>query len=315
MQRKIQLADVDLNLLVALNALLDNSSVTLAAKDVGVTQSAMSHSLRRLRLLFDDKLLVRGGNGMVLTPKAQSLLLPLRQTLLLLQDTIKVGARFEPRTAEREFCICATDHTQFLFIPQLNEIVKREAPNVSIFVRNYIGNDVMDRLSNGEIDVVLSGALVEPPPRIVRKRVCEERMLCLVRAEHSGIGDTLSLEDYVKYPHLLVAPVGAGPGVVDELLAARDLQRHISIRVQNFMIAPWILKCSDLILTVPDRMWTIYNKVTTLRRFEPPLDIPAIPTFLFWHERNRDDPAMKWLRDAIERAFATATQSPDIPDV
>ncbi|WP_428263594.1 LysR family transcriptional regulator [Haliangium sp.] len=308
-RRRIQLGHIDLNLLVALHTLLETGSVTGAARQVGVTQSAMSHSLRRLRVMLSDQLLVRGKKGMSLTERAEAMRDPLSKHLLSLQDTLRAGEHFAPERAEREFRLCATDHTQLLFAPALVSRLVREAPKVTLSLRMFVGGKVMDRLLEGGLDLVLGGNLIEPSPRIMRRWICDDRMMCAVREGHPSVGDEVSLEAYAALPHLLVAPVGRGPGLVDELLLGHDLRRHVGVRVHSFLIAPWILARSDCIITAPERILRVYRRSVPLRILAPPIEIPPVRTYAYWHERDQDDPGLRWLREVVAEAFAATASS------
>lgn len=302
--RKIQLSDIDLNLLVALHALLDTGSVTQAAAQIGITQSAMSHTLRRLRSLLGDKLLVRGRAGMHLTPRAEALREPLFHNLLALQETIRASSSFVAAESEREIALSATDFLQLLFLPQLARILGQEAPRMRLRVITAPVDRYADMLGSGELDLMVGSVLVDSHPRIRRELVTMQRMLCAVRRDHPRIAGALSLDQYTELPHVLISPSGKGPGLVDDLLAGMDRSRRIAVRLSSFLIAPWVVASSDCILTAPERVITMLHDTLHLQVLEPPLELAAIPIALLWHERSLHDPAIQWLRSVIARAFS-----------
>ncbi|WP_428263595.1 LysR family transcriptional regulator [Haliangium sp.] len=296
----IRLGGIDLNLLVALHELLETSSVTQAAQRLGITQSAMSHVLRRLRSVFGDKLLVRGQGGMVLTPRAEAIREPLYRSLIGLQDTLVSHERFEPAESERVFRLVVSDYVQLTFLPRLVARVAEEAPGAQIHVE--IINDVdglMDQLLAGEFDMATGGPLVKAPPEVLRDVLLDDRLVCVLRRGHPRVGQHLTLDDYVALPHLLVSPSGQGPGTVDVQLAAMGRARHIAVRVQNFLSAPFLLVDSDLVLTAPERLVAAYAQTLDLDVYEPPLALPPFQIVALWNYRDRDRPAITWLREVI----------------
>ncbi len=314
-RRKIVLAEVDLNLLVALEALLDTHSVTRAARRIGVTQSAMSHSLRRLRALLADDVLIRDGGGMTPTPKAEAMREELTASLLKLQATLRSTERFVPAQAKHRFRICAPDYTHLCFAPRLVASVGRSAPGVSLHFKSHIDHRAAQELVAGELDVVVTGELPEVPEPIVRQLLGQERLLCAVRSGHPTLGERLSVEQYAALPHIDITAADSRAGLIDEVLAAHGLQRRVALRLQSFLGSPLILVRSDFVLTAPEGVIEVYRRSLPLRIVEPPIALPPLLTFMHWHERTQDDPAMQWLRDAIRRAFEGRTDAaaPDAP--
>ncbi len=300
--RKIQLGDIDLNLLVALHALIETESVTKAAAQVGITQSAMSHILRRLRDMFDDEVLVRGPGGMVCTPRAESMREALYQGLLAVQDIVRCRDEFLPAESTREFRICASDYMQGLFMPVLINILAEEAPHVRLRIMAMSDGGMLPALISGDLDLSFGGILIKPPPQIMRRLVLEDYMLCAVRRDHPRIRERLTLEDYTQYSHILVSPLGKSGGTVDEALAKIQRKRHVALRVQTFLTAPWMLMSSDYILTAPARILSMYAKILDIAIFKPPIEMAKVPISILWNQRDHDDPAMRWLREIIVRA-------------
>ena len=303
-RRKIQLEEVDLNLLVALQALLETSSVTEAANRVGVTQSAMSRSLRRIRSLLGDDVLVRSKQGMVPTPHAEAMRDELTAALRHLQATIRSTACFVPTEAARTFRICTTDRAQLRFATHLSAHVQREAPHIDLLFRGFSGESSVAELNAGDLDIIVARELNDPNDQLVCKLLAREPMVCAVRADHPHIGEELSVEEYAALPHIGYTAGGEGTSLIDELLAARGLQRQVTLRLQSFLSTPLILARSKCILTAPVGLLEAYRDCLLLRLLKPPLDLPPVLTFAYWHRRNQDDPAMLWLRESIEAAYS-----------
>ncbi|MEZ4237474.1 MAG: LysR family transcriptional regulator, partial [Myxococcota bacterium] len=246
---------VDLNLLVTFDVLARTGSVTRAAQHLGVTQSAVSHALRRLRAELDDPLLVRAGGGMALTARAEALQVPLRAALVAVGRAL-APARFDPATARRHFRLTSPDLFDLLVLPALVARVAAEAPGVDLTVvpRPPPYDAALDA---GELDlaVVPVGVLAEEPgPALVRRTVLGGTYRCYLRRAHPALERPLDLDAYVALPHLLVSPTGAGAGLVDRLLAGVGRQRRVALRVPTFAVAAQVAARTDLVLTAPDSL-------------------------------------------------------------
>jgi DNA-binding transcriptional LysR family regulator len=307
---ELQLSDLDLNLLVALHALLATANVTKAAHRIGISQSAMSHTLRRLREMFGDPLLVRGRNGMVLTPRAEEIQKPLFSSLVELQRIIRHEQTFDPAQSTREFVVAATDFLQLLFLPQLTGMLSREAPGLQLRIRTIPVRQYPAILESGEIDLMIGSTLLPEAPGIMRREVGRERMVCVTRRGHPCVGDKLSLEVYTSLSHILISPAGSsGPGLVDVELAKLGKRRRIAVYLASFLIAPWVVASSDYILTAPQRVVETYCEMLDLQIHEMPLELATLPITVLWHEKSHLDPARKWMREAIARAFVLSANS------
>ena len=298
------LSTVNLNLLVALSALLETRSVSEAARRIRVTKSAVSHSLGALRALFEDPLLVRVGGRLVLTPRAESLREPLGGVLGGVSALLE-GTEFDPSKARRRFSIAAPDFLATLILPSLLDRLRREAPNVELHVVPSMRRGNAWRLETGEIDLAL-GAVVDDAPGIRRAELCTETFACAVRKNHPEIQSTLSLEQYTRTPHLVIS-LGDDdrPTWIDEALAGVGRTRHVAVRVRYFMAAPLVVSRTDLLMTGPAMLIDYFSKLIPLTVFEPPIRLPSYPEEMYWHERHDADPAHRWLRDMIVQVTAS----------
>lgn len=240
--KNIHLSDINLNLLAVLDALLSERSVTRAASNLGLTQSATSHALRRLRDLFDDPLLVRGSAGMVPTALAEELAAPVRSGLLELERAVRGELSFEPRQSRRTFSVATVDHPLLTGLPRFFEYTAKNAPEIGLNVVPFTSG-LAKRLEIGEIDLVLAGAEAEMilalDSGLMRTKVISEDFVCAVRKNHPLIKrKLLDLETYTALPHLLVSPTGTGPGIVDTVLAQQGLERRIAVRIPYFLARP-----------------------------------------------------------------------------
>jgi DNA-binding transcriptional LysR family regulator len=299
---RFELATFNLNLLVALDALLGERSVSGAAKRTRVTPSAMSHSLSELRALLDDPLLVRSGRAMVLTPRAEELGPPLRKLLQDAKRLLAGGATFDPATAERRFVIAAPDFLATLLLPPLLEAIALEAPSVVLEVVPSTRRGNAWLLETGELDLAL-GAIVDHSAAIRRMDLCTEGFACAARKDHPVVRGQLDLRTYVETPHLVIT-LGddAAPTWIDQALAKLGERRRVAVRVRYFMTAPLVISQSDLLLTGPSMLIRYFARLVPLQVLAPPLDLPTYPEEAYWHERFDDDPAHAWLRQLVKKA-------------
>jgi DNA-binding transcriptional LysR family regulator len=293
------LAGIDLNLVVALDALLAECHVTRAAARLGLTQSAASHALGRLRGLLGDPLLVRGPAGMMIpTPLAIRLAPQLRKVLDDLSRVLR-GETFDPTTAQRTFHIGASDYVELVMLPQLSARLARLAPRIDIWLHTY--NDWGDtELASGALDLVLG-----PPRHAARPSAAYERVLftesftCVMRAEHPLARGRLTLRRYCEVSHLMVAPRGTPGSFVDDALAAVGKTRRVALAVPHFLVVPYVIAASDLLATLASRIAKLFASTLELVTVPPPIEVPKFEIALAWHERNHHDAAHRWLRDQL----------------
>jgi DNA-binding transcriptional LysR family regulator len=308
---RIELANFNLNLLLALDGLLGARSVTGAARRVRVTPSAMSHSLAELRSLLGDPLLVRSGRAMVLTPRAEALVGPLHKLLVDAERLLRGGTTFDPRTAERRFVIAAPDFLSTLLLPPLLAAAARDAPGVSLEIVPSARRGNAWLLETGDVDLAL-GAIVDQTPNIRRTDLCTEGFACAARQGHPTIDGSLDLGTYVKTPHLVIT-LGddAGPTWIDQALAQLGQKRRVAVRTRYFMSAPLVIARSDLVLTAPSMLVGYFAQLVPIQVLPPPIELPTYPEEAYWHERFDDDPAHRWLRQLVKtiaRGFGLPTR-------
>jgi DNA-binding transcriptional LysR family regulator len=301
----IHLSGIDLNLLVALDALLSESSVTRAAKRLGVSQSTMSHSLARLRRLLHDDLLVRSSRGMLPTPRALTLATPIRNILEQVVRTIAAAPSFDPRTARRTFTLVTHDYGEIAFLPGLFKRLRREAPGIDIVVR-MIADDVADVLEQGRADVALA-PIRQERPWLCKQALFEEKFVCMLRRGHPAAKRKLTLKQFVALPHALITPRGHLHGPVDALLERLGHRRRIALALPHFLAAPHVVACSDLCVTLPARLATPLARMLPVVLVDPPLPLAGFTMQLGWHERHMRDPAHKWLRGVLASVGAVPT--------
>ena len=289
---------VDLNLLVALDALLAERSVSRAAARLHLSQPATSALLARLRELFGDPLLLRSARGMLATPRALELLGPVRQVLDEVDALIQPRAAFDPARATHTFTLSASDYVEYTLLPKLVDHLERAAPGVSLAVRPLDLELVAKQMESGEVDLCVTGLHNAPATMRVRP-LYTERIVSVVRRDHPGVGAQLTLDTFCSLDHIQVSVRGSGISArIDEALATVGRKRRSRLAVPHFLLVPQIVARSDMISALPQRLALGYAAMLDI--FEPPLEIPGFTVGAIWHERTQRDPAQQWLRDVLE---------------
>jgi LysR family transcriptional regulator, nod-box dependent transcriptional activator len=289
------ISETDLNLLLALDVLLAERSVTVAADRLGLTQSAVSRILARLRATFGDPLFVRTSRGLTPTQRALALAGPVRETVAGLERLLLEQPHFRPEQARRRFRVAAVDYAQVTVLARLWTRLAAEAPFVDLDVRQPSAESERD-LESGALDLLLmprqpSGA------GIVWTAIARDAYVCVVWKRHPC--RRLTLARFAAMDHVLVAPREREGGVVDAALAQRGLSRRVALQVATFLIAPYALIGTERIATVPARMAGEFVRLHPLRILMPPLPIPGVVLCQGWHEIHRNDPGHRWLRQAV----------------
>lgn len=301
--RPVNLAAIDLNLIKVLHALLEERAVTAAGRRVGLSQPATSNALRRLRALLGDPLLVRGPRGQELTAYARELRAPVAAAIEALARAFAPPARFEPATARPVWRLAATDLSAVIVMPALRRILAREAPGADLVLRSGERDRVLGWLAEDLVDLAI-GVFRERPPEIDATPLFDERMVLMVRDGHPLLAGPLTAERLAAFPSVLVSPRGDAHGVVDDALAARGLRRRVALTVSHFLLAPFLLRDSDLTLVYPSRLAELLAPPLGLAVLPEPLGLPGFTSQLLWARRNERHPPLAWLRDAIRRAVA-----------
>ncbi|SDD40519.1 LysR family transcriptional regulator [Belnapia rosea] len=294
----------DLNLLVLLRTLLETRSVTRTAERSGMSQPAVSRALGRLRVMFDDALLVKSGTTMRPTIRGGALLEPLQRALVGVGGVLSERPAFDPARTDRTFRVATTDYGAIVILPRLAELMGTEAPKASIEIGPV---DDQTFRSLGETDIDLALYSDNPVPPSLRSRdLFRERFGCLVRHGHPAAarseGGRLRLEDYLAFSHILVTVVGGRLGTVDIALAAIGHTRHVAVRIPYFATAALVAASSDLILTIPQRAAATFSGGSRLCMLGPPVELPEFGYRMVWHERVHAEPDHAWLRRLILKA-------------
>jgi DNA-binding transcriptional LysR family regulator len=308
---RMDLHGVDLNLLVAFDALMAERSVTRAGTRIGRTQPAMSAALSRLRGLFGDELFVRGPTGLQPTPRALDLAEPLGHALAEIQRTLDFTHQFDPATSSASFTLGLSDHPAFLLLPRLVDALRVQAPFVSLRINNVTHrDDAVSILDNGGADLTIGVPVsLSPGGRIFSQPLFEDRFVCIVRRDHPVAGKPLDLETFVGLSHLLVSPEGERYGHVDAALAAQGLKRRLAITLPQMYAAPSVVARSDMIATLLRGIIQASGQTDKLAILPLPLDLEPVSFVMSWHRRNEGHPAQRWLRSRIGELVKDCSQT------
>lgn len=300
----MHLAGLDLNLALVLHSLLAERSVSKAARRLGLSQSATSHALSRLRQLLSDPIVVRVPGGLAPTARAEAIAAPLASAMALLERSLLSAPDFDPKTARRRFLLGAADYAGFVLLPDLLARVAHEAPGIDVWVRP-VGEDPDLQLGMGDFD--LSVGVVRPggrAPGIREQRLFDERFVCIVREGHPLTKGKLTLERFVEARHAFIAPRGRPGGIVEDALARLGLERRVALAVPHFLVAPHIVARTDLVLTVAERIAKAHTACLPLRILQPPLALGGFSIAMSWHERNDQEPGLAWMRGCLAELAA-----------
>lgn len=288
----------NLNLLPALDALLAEGSVSRAAARAGVSQSAMSHSLAKLRELLDDPLLVSAGRTMEPTARAAEIAGPLRAALEQLGAALATGAPFDPRTAERELAIASFDYFEMIALPELCAFLRDRAPRITLRIER-LSPAMARRLAAGELDLVFAQVNTEMPATLMRRALFDESFAVIARSDHPRLRGALTLERFLELDHILVAVEGGAEGVVDRVLARDGHRRRVVARVPHFSSAPLVVARSNAICTLPRSVALRARQLYGVRVLSPPIELPATTVAAFWPPQLERDPAHLWFREQL----------------
>jgi len=301
----MDLHGINLNLLVAFDALMAERSVTRAGTRIGRTQPAMSAALSRLRALLGDELFVRGPAGLQPTPRALDLAEPLGRALADIQRMLAFTQAFEPRSSALVFTLGLSEHPTFVLLPRLVARLRDVAPAITLRVRSFTArDDAVTMLDAGEVDLAIGVPPTTQAGRILIRPLFEERFVCILRRGHPAAELPLDLPAFLTLSHLLVSPENERFGHVDAALAQRGLKRRLALTLPQMYAAPTLVARSDMIATLMAGVIPASGHADGLTVVDPPLDLDPVPFVMSWHRRNDGHPAQRWLRETIAALFA-----------
>ena len=292
---------LDLNLLVALDVLLKERNVSVAAVRLHLSQSAMSGALTRLRDYFGDPLLLRSGQRLTLTPRAEALIEPVRSSFLQIENSITQAPSFDPSTSELHFTIVASDYGLMVVVAPALRVIAREAPRMTFLLRPVTG-PATNPLEQGEADIVITGSASALPVHPAHF-VLEDDYVVVAWAENEKVGDTLDLETYFALGHISIQ-LGATPYLVFENWLLRHMKciRRIEVTAPSFSDLPTLTLGTERLATLHRRHAELLVQGKDLRVLELPFEGPRLTQAIQWHRLRAHDPALLWVVEKLEEA-------------
>ncbi|AOS78107.1 MULTISPECIES: LysR family transcriptional regulator [Hydrogenophaga] len=301
---------IDLHLIRVLHTVLTERSVSRAAIKLGMYQPAVSASLKRLRELAGDPLLVRSGAGMVPTVAGLRMIEPAADILRSAEVLFSDARAFDPATATHTFSLAASDYLDPLFLPTLVTQIKAQAPHASIDIHPLSRDaDYRTHLAQGTVDVVI-GNWAQPPDDLHLGRLFGDEVVSLVASHHPAVRRGWDTEAWLSAEHIAPTPTHPGArGVIDEHLAAQGLTRHITARCPHFGLIPAMVAGSLLVLTTGRQYCERYVGALPVTILTPPVKFPRMMYYQLWHERTHASNAGRWLREQIKSVAASLRAS------
>jgi len=296
----MRLESFDLNLLVALDALLTERNVSRAAERLLVGQPAMSATLRRLRMVFDDPLLVRDGRRLKATPLAESLREPVAEILAQVESVLNARTTFDPLVDRRTFTIIASDYVALVLLRPLMERLQVRAPNVQIHMRPVEGMDGLDQLSRNNVDLVIAPKeLLARPLNAPSEPLFRDRFVCVVDGRRRDLADGVTAAEFSRMPYL-VSNHGRQPSIVESRLDDLGVERNVEMVANSFVMAPFLLPGTNLVTVIQEKLaLLLMGDGSKFTIFSPPVELDDIVELMVWNPKHTDDAGHEWLRGQL----------------
>lgn len=288
---------MDLNLLRVFHQVFVERSVSLAAERLGLTQSAVSHGLRKLRVLFQDELFVRSGQAIVPTQRAQALFDPVRRMMDTLESEVLTATAFDAGVARREFQLAMVDMAEVVFLPPLMRYLRAHAPGCTLRTRRLHNEGILDALERGAVELAI-GSAPDAPGSIYSQTMFLHDYVVIASRDHPRIRKSISWQAYAREEHIVVNS-GSDTHLQATALAPRGIARKVLLTIGGFMSVPWLIQGTELIATVPTRLGEGIAQAAMVKQLKLPE--PTVPYALqsLWHPRSHGDPGHRWLREAL----------------
>lgn len=295
----------DLNLLPVLVKIHEHSSVSAAAAELGLSQSAVSAALAKLRLKYGDPLFQRVGHGMQPTARMRALIEPVREVLTRLDGTFTAEQEFNPRTTEHTFSLAMSDLGEMVFMPKILRRIRQLAPRAAVRSVAATAAQIERGLQSGEIDLAVGYFPDLREKSFMERHLFFHHFVCLLRANHPITSSTLSVAQFLSHEHAVVYGAGRTYEIFERYLRAKKIHRRVVLRTPHFMSIPFVISQSDLIVTVPHAVGVFVQRVhMNIRIAQPPGRPPRIDLKLHWHRNFQRDARNKWLRDVVSSLFS-----------
>jgi len=298
----INLNALHLNQLLLVEALLSNTNLSEAAEHNGMSQSAASHALARLRKELKDPIFIRTAEGMKPTPYGMRLARSVSEALETLRAGLEQYEEFVPEISTRTFNIIMSDVSQTLYLPKLLARLAKDAPSVSLRIVPVSAKTPNLILESGDADVAV-GTFTRFIAGCRQKRMYRERYTCIARADHPLFAEGMTIEAFGMVSHVIVDSTGYVHEQLDRILECHKMPRHAKLRVPGFQAVPMVVAGSDILAIMAGRLAQLYAELLPLKIMAPPVTLPTYDVMMFWHERFHRDPTSLWLRNLFIELF------------
>lgn len=297
----MNLRSIDLNLLVVFDAVFQAGSTSIAARQIGMSQPAVSNALTRFRAVIDDPLFVRHPLGVTPTEKARQLAPIVRQALSILESVIEQDTNYNYNyaSASTDFLLAMEEWSGILLIPNLVRWLREVAPGISVSVSEEKRRAAYDAMRKGTLDMSITYDRDVAPRDFQVEPLFEDERVCLVRVNHSTIGRNLTLQAYLETPHIALNQQIRGVTGLSAFLDEKGWQRNVAMQVASYLSVPPVLIRTDLIATLPKRIALHLREYYPLKILDLPFEIPPLVFSLRWHESRTKDPRHAWMRKSI----------------
>lgn len=294
---------LDLNLLLVLDALWREGNLTRAGISLGMTQSATSHALKRLRDYFDDPLFVKTGRGILPTPKGQALGETVSSLIGRVRAEVLPAASFDPSRERRTFTFCMSDMGELVFLPSLLARLQAEAPLTKVQTIQVPTSQIEAVLAGGEADLAL-GSLRHAPEGLYQQELFTHSFVCVVHRTYPSAAPQLTLDEYKSLSHVVVSLGGRDKPPYDAVVDDAGIERRIVVNTPHFLLVPWLIEQNpQYVATVPRALGTVFARHGVVVMKEPPLPLPGFALRQYWHPRFHHDVANRWLRQLLKNTF------------
>lgn len=295
--------NMDLNLLLIFHKIYEERNLTHAASLLGLTQSAVSQALGRLRLHFDDQLFYRVSKGMEPTEKAHMIAPFVSASLLSAEQAFTATKEFDPTVSNQVFKIGMIDIDMVFFSRVFLKYFQNKAPNIRLVVVLSEPDNYLELMDKGEIDIVVQFISDKLPKRFSSSTIFQDNLVVISKNDHPHIGDKLTLEDFLHLPHLSVTLGQLEKMYIDPIFADNGLKRKVSLTLDHMLAVPAVIKETNLIATVYSTLMDYCEDINGITTHSFPVEYPPTPISLIWHQRVNGNKAFEWIIREIQSVF------------
>jgi DNA-binding transcriptional LysR family regulator len=298
----LNIADLDLNVLVVFDAMLQHQSVTRAGQALDLSQPAMSSALAKMRSQLGDPLFVRTGHGMRPTPRAQQLAEPVKKILEMVRADVLQQPAFDPARAKRVFTIITPDIGETVFMPKILEYTQQHAPGIAIRSVAISSEGTGEALELGRADLAIGYFPDLAKAGYYQQRLFKNTFVCIVNADHPRIHANPTMAQFLAESHAIVRPAGR-THLFEKYLDSQNIKLDVRVELSHFSSLLTIITSSDLVGTVPRDIGHVFAGLANVRMVDPPLQPPSFHLMQHWHTLVHTDPANIWLRQMVKSLF------------